>query len=266
MDASFWEPVEIEPDVVYGCKIGAVTIRVKYALKDWYLATEPAEEDSADRPLKPVRGKAQRESSSWQRWTSGNESPVVQFVPALPDKPVVVRPEASIKVPSKQQALFFVGIPLWIRITAGENRALSLCEVPTVVLSKTWFGDTISGELGFALRTRAMRDLSAVEPLTSRATCAVSINNVSAADLDFQRLSLHVENLGLFRSELRLWTDQVNVTYRGEGQVSQIGFSDGPPQMEGSCERIADPRVRPDKNLLKKSFQVMRMLTGLEGL
>ncbi len=266
MDASFWEPVEVEPDVTYSGKIGAVEIRVKHALQDWYVAFETVCESSPDRPLKPLRRKSQGDSLSWNRWTSGDEALVARLVPALPDKPVVVRPEAAIKVPAKQKALFFVGIPLWVQITAGKDRVLRLCEVPTLVLSKTWFGDTISGELGYALKTRAMRDLSGVQPRISRATCPVLINNTSAADLDFRRLSLHVQSLGLFRGEVRLWTDQVNVMYRGEEQVSQISFSDHPPDLEGPCERIADPRQRPDKNLLKKSFQVMKMLTGLEGL
>jgi hypothetical protein len=266
MATALWESVDIEPDVIYGCKVGAAAIRIKYLLNDWYVSTEAADEGSADLALKPLRGRRGQEPTGWSRWTSGEESLKVQLVPALPDRPVVVRPEASIKIPAKQRASFFVSIPLWVRITAGEDHNMTLCEVPTTVLSKTWFGDTTSGEPGYSLKTRAMRDISRVEPRASTATCPVLINNASTLDLDFQRLCLHVENLALFRSERRLWTNQVNVLYRGEAQASQIDLSGNPPDLEGFLEKIAQPRVRPDRNLLKKSFQVMRMLTGLEGL
>jgi hypothetical protein len=266
MDVALWEPTDIKSNIVYGCKIGSVEIRLRYAQHDWHVASEAVDESSSDRPFKPLRGKKIQEPSSWSRWTSTEESLTAQLVPALPDKPVVVRPEASIRIPGKQTAMFFVGIPLWVRITVGKDRAMNLCEIPTMNLSKTWFGDVISGELGYSLKTRAMRDLSGVEPRASRATCSVLIDNSSASDLTFQRLCLHTEHLALFRSEKRLWANQVNVLYRGEEQGSQIDLTANPPDLEGPCERITDPRVKPDKNLLRKSFQVMKMLTGLEGL
>ena len=146
----------------------------------------------------------------------------------------------------------------------GINNALSLCEIPTVVLSKTWFGDTMSGESCYSLKSRAVRDLSSITP-AGRAVCPVRVFNATASEMELQRMCIHVEHLGIFRTGKRLWTNQVEINYRGDERSSQISYS-SPPEVEGKYDKIADPRVKPERNILKKSIRVMKMLTVWEGM
>jgi hypothetical protein len=265
-----WDPVELKNDVVYRCDIGGISFFIKHFENDWYVASTIRDRDSGVHPLAPVKASARPGiRPKWNRWISGEEALVVRLVPALPERPLVVKPEFTIKVPISRSAVFYVSIPIWIRIMAGDDRtggpSLMLTEIPTAILSKTWFGDTVSGELCYALTTHAERDLSDLKPVPHEAICPLSIRNSSQFELNFQRLCLHAENLSVFKAGERLWTSVVNVDFRGEEQMSQIRIVDRPPDQAGQdCPKICDARVKPDRSLMKKSFQMLRFLTGME--
>ena len=276
-----WDPVELTRDVVYRCEIGGASFCIKHFENDWYVASRARERDSGVRPLARASTQASARASTqaglginepspnWNRWIAGEEALVVRLVPALPDRPLVVKPEFTIKVPASHNAVFYVSIPIWIRIVAGDERtggpSLMLTEIPTTVLSKTWFGDTVSGELCYALTTPAERDLSGSKPVPHQAICPISIRNSSQFELVFERLCLHVENLTVFKSSERLWTSAVNVDFHGVEQMSQIRIIDRPPETAGQeCVKICDARVKPDRSLMRKSFHMLRSLTGME--
>ena len=271
--AELWDPVELNNAVVYRCEIGGASFFIKHFENDWYVASRARERDSGVSLLAPESSQARfgkdEPSPTWNRWIAGEEALVVRLVPALPDRSLVVKPEFTIKVPVGHSAVFYVSIPIWIRIVAGDDRtggpSLMLTEVPTALLSKTWFGDRVSGDLCYALTTHAERDLSDLKPVPHQAICPLSIRNNSQFELDFQRLCLHAENLSVFKASERLWTSVVNVDFRGEEQMSQIRIVDRPPDQAGQdCPKICDARVKPDKSLMKKSFQMLRFLTGME--
>jgi len=259
-----WKPVTIKPETFYESKIGPVSIWLHYSRNDWYIAEERDENNAVITPLSELRKGYKLSQKEWHRWACGKGNLTVQLLPVLPDRPVVVRPESPFKFPPGSEALFFVLIPIWIRITAGHPNPITLMEVPTVVLSNSWFGDTTSGELCYAMKTRALRDLSLVTiPLFNRVVCPVHIKNNSTSQLDFLRLCVRVEHLITFLSESGgLWTNKVFVTYRGEEQLSQIVFSRTYPDFEKDCKKITDARTPFEKSIVKRSFQVLKELTG----
>ncbi len=95
------------------------------------------------------------ENLTWNRYIYKSELNIIRFVPYLPDRPVVVDPESPIRILPDNSALFFVSIPSWIRIFTGTQEKIMLLEVPAEVLSNTWFGDPMEGELCYSLKTLA---------------------------------------------------------------------------------------------------------------
>ena len=77
-----------------------------------------------------------------------------------------------------------------MRVSVGKTKPFVLKEEPTVVLSNTWFGDPMGGELCYALRTSARRSFDTLRKRPNRAICSVLIKNAFSTPLDFQRLCI----------------------------------------------------------------------------
>jgi hypothetical protein len=261
-----WEPKEIRLETWYHTRIGPLDAWIKRSQADWYLTHERQRDREKVQPrpvpLHPAQSSARVERLTWTRWVAGEEGNRVQFLPVLPDRSVVIRPRYPLNVPRGKDVLFFVNIPIWVRILVGLPETVMLCELPTVVLSNTWFGDPITGELCYSLKTRAMRDLKAVENHAYMATCPVLIRNQAPSDLDFQRICIRVEHLSVYQGETRLWTNRVEVLFRGEELTGQITFNRNVPGFDEAAVPLCPAREPVEKSLLKRSFFFLKSLTG----
>ena len=154
-------------------------------------------------------------------------------------------------------------MPLWLRfVFRPEGREAVGAEVPTRKLSSTWFGDPAGGELCYSLEAPLRRGADAVAPDESYAVCEVEVRNLSPEPLAFERICVHVESMRLFSSGGRLWTNEVQVAFKGADQVSQLSFLPKPPASVRSPELVCDHRTPPDNSLLKRSFNFLREITG----
>ena len=258
-----WDPIGVEPERCCKSRIGGLTIWLKHDQGDWYVATERAGDNATSAPFKPVRTEPDTLNPIWNRWAGGSESLTAQMLPIMPDHPVVVRPEQPLKFPAGHKALLYVSVPVWVQVSVGTDPAVVLCEIPSLVLSKTWFGDTASGDLCYSLKTRARRHAETSGSISFRALCAVNVENGSGAELSFERFCLHVDNLAVYASAEQLWTSKVNVVYRGQDQLSQIDVSASPSGQPEQCRLLCRPRVPAHAGLFKRSFHVLKMLAGL---
>jgi hypothetical protein len=262
-----WEPKELSGDSWYHARIGPLDLWVRRSPEDWYVAHEldPAREreDSPPAPLHPAQTNLHVDRLTWNRWVAGEEIARVRLVPCMPDRSVVIRPRYPLNVPSGKEVLFFVSIPVWTRVLVGESEPLALTELPTVVLSKTWFGDPITGELCFSLKTKVLRQIGLLDNHAHQAVCPVLIRNQSFADLDFQRICIRVEYLSLYRGQTRLWTNQVEVQFHGEELNSTIITGREAPDFERTAEKLCEARLAPQRSLLKKSFSFLKSLSGI---
>ena len=258
-----WESVTIEPNATLRRGIGPFRLWVRREGDEWHVATE---HEPTDLPANNDAGASANlgvpsEGLEWHRWVVGETSDTLLLKPAMPDRPVVVRPEYSVRVPPKQHAVFYVSIPIWVQVTVGDGN-LVLCEEPTVMLSNIWFGNYASGELCYSLQTRARRDVGDTEQHSHRAVCPVKVTNSAKTELDFQRLCIRVGHLRILERNGRLWTNQVNVTFRGEDEESRIDYGKGKRTSKGnSAERmLAEPRDPPEGSIIRKSFRNLRFL------
>jgi hypothetical protein len=202
--------------------------------------------------------------SDWSRLICGDLSNRFRLVPLLPDRPVVVGSSTVLKVLPDCSARFFVMIPLWLCLEVGALNTTTLMEIPSVVLSNTWFGGLTNGELCYSLKTTAHMTLDGVAHPPHVLVCPVYLNNTAGTALDFQKLCIHVEHLKVYGSERRLWTNEVSITYEGVNLLSSIKYSDTAPAFEENCRLISRERLPAEKSIFKKSFSFLRYFTMTE--
>ena len=203
------------------------------------------------------------ENVSWSRWALKKEYPSVKFTPLFPDRPVVVKPESPFKLNKGVQARVYIRVPIWIKITQTTRETIELFEIPTVVLSNTWFGSFAEGELCYWISSGVRRE---IEPDPTRpylAICPIQLMNQSESDLIVEKICLRVSNLSLFFDKKQLWADDTKVTYKGEQATSQIEFTGKPPAEAGIVELISSPRNPIKKSLVAQTFASLKDLPGI---
>ncbi len=252
-----WEPIKIEPEKEYHWRIGGVRIWCARTDEEWQLSWEhgEAEEDATviattDQP-KPAH-------LTWERYVADEKTDELQLLPALQDRAVVVSSDITLKILPDSKALFFVGIPVWVRVHIGARKGAELSEIPTRILSNTWFGDPTTGELCYSLQSRAGRDIGHIPASPHKAICPVRLANGSAGKLDFQKLNIHVEHLRVFAGKTRLWTNEVSIRFFGEDQPGQVEFSSKTPQFEKPLALLTEERVPVSQSILKKSIGILK--------
>lgn len=236
--------------------IGRCRVWTRAAEDEWEIAVRHVQTDE-EIPEEPT------DDLSWTRYvTVANDR--LQLSPALPDRPVVVRPAAPIVILPGRWGTFFFRVPLWIRFVSqpGEH-ATTMEEVPSRLLASTWFGELSTGELCYAIEAPLERHLEQLQMSEAFAACEVTVRNNSRERLRFERICVHVESMRLFHGADRLWTNEVRVAYRGSDQVSQLTFLPTPPDRAGRVQPVAEPRVPPEHSLLKRSFALIREIAGM---
>ncbi len=236
---------------------------------EWRIAFEDAAPEAPGRS-RPARAAAEIAAGvsamppgdlAWLRFITGSGEEIL-IRPALPDRPVIVRPRSPVAILPGRSARFFVRIPTWVSIIAasGERRTM-LIQRPVVRLSNTWFGEPDNGELCYAFASPLAASPAETMPTPFTVVCPITIRNETAGPLDFQRLCVRVQYLSLYAGAENLATNEVVFHFHGADQSSQITFHEEPPDFERDVRRISGPQVSPSKNLIQKSFEYIKSLT-----
>lgn len=256
-----WQRSMLEPARTYGWAVGPLQLWLRSARDELQVVVERSDETTeaaraaslapvADMPI----------DLEWARWIV-REGAQLQFVPAMPDRAVVARPESPVGLPSGTTALFYVSIPVWVRLVSHAGEPVTLTEVPSKVLSNIWFGDTMTGELCYSLTTRARREIRETPAQPHRAVCPVNVRNASEEALDIQRLHVHTTHLTVYRAGSRLWTNEATVTLHGADDGCRAEFREGPPrQAAGAATVLCEPRQRPRPRLWGRAFETFKSL------
>lgn len=236
-------------------RVGQVTLWARAFDDEWEIACS-YETPVLDREDCP-------EDVPWTRFvTVANDGLYTQ--PALPDRPVVVRPQSPIVILPGRWGRFYFSVPLWVRfVSQPAGRAVTMTEVPTQNLSSTWFGDMATGALCYAVDSRLLRRQPAMDANDAFARCEIEVRNGSRERLQFERICVHVEHMHLFQTADKYWTNQLRVVFKGADQVSQLTFLPQPPAVAGEAAVVCEPRVAMEKNILKRSFNLIREITGI---
>jgi hypothetical protein len=235
-------------------RAGALELVVQHHPGEWRLgaAHHPHGADDAvsvefDQPARDLSP-----SLSVTRFGVSQRHDGIELLPVMPDRPVVVRTETKLGVPPGEEVTLYLSIPVFVRVGVGSP-ARRLAEVPTVALPDTWFGpSTISGELGYSLRTPGRLELDAMPKRSHRAIAALRIRNLGKDLLGLERVSLPVASLNLYRrGDGSLWTDTLTME-RDQDGMAAVKVS---PRntLEDGCELISSERVA-GRSVLFRAF------------
>jgi hypothetical protein len=253
-----WEPVKIDNGKVYHCQLGPLGLWIKRHEDELHIA---AKQDSDGQEVIALASINQAEPAGldWGRWIAGQRD-IVQLYPVMPNRPLMVRPETYVNIPKDHEALFFVSIPVWVRICAGKDESLCLCEKPTVILSNIWHGDNLAGELCYSLKTRARRKIDETgQPQPWRVICPVKIKNASTSQLEVQRICIDPSFLNVYQGSNQPWTDTVELTFKGDS--SDVNYAAN--QYQGIGQLLSKAR-RPFKNdFLHKGLMNFKAFSGI---
>jgi hypothetical protein len=202
-------------------------------------------------------------TAEWSRWAFREPPETVRLQPVLPDRILVVKPEVSFVLLRRARARIYARVPAWVSIRGVDRsgEVHQLTEIPSVVLSDTWWGDFVDGELAYWLTTKARRALAPelFEPHMIIAT--IQLNNVSSDDLPVEKLALRVEHLSIFETEGNLWAEEVKVDYRGEHEGSDIRMDDNPPDEVRDAREITPARTQ-GRGFRARTFSRIKALSG----
>lgn len=191
------------------------------------------------------------EDLPWERWDRGPEDTTLSFRPVFPDRPVIVRPRAPLHLSPKAKALFYIGIPSWIELSAeveGDRRVL--CAWPTVRLSNSWHGDPTSGILCYASKTRARRQFVTEEWADYDIATTIEISNQTENTLPFDRLLMETDHLAIFSHGGRLWSNHARIRAADDdSDLDGIVFS--PKPYDGAAEAAEISPAR--KGMVRRS-------------
>ena len=245
---SLWVKRECVVGQIYTCAVAQLRLWVLRNSQGWLVAARHVPE-SVFEPLHETA--AEPEQVEWQRFITPSASSTVQFVPVLPDRSVVSRPEALIEIAPHHTGRFFVTIPGWLRVQVDVPRTVTLCEFPTHVLSKTWFGHpSEEGEIGYALTTRARQELAELTDVEGRAICPVLLENNTHEALAFAQLLLRVRHMSVYQTgDGKLWTNECRLGYRGIVFPASLTFGRTAPEQAKDSRLVSDPREAPASGL-----------------
>jgi hypothetical protein len=207
------------------------------------------------------------EDSAWSRWAPPAPASEITVRPVLPDRAVVMRPEAAFRLLPGSEARVFVRVPVWIRVElvlAGTSHGL--LTVPSVVMSDTWWGDLAAGELAYWLPTTARRAMQPGLFAPYLAVCPLHMRNETQGELLVDKVALRVAYLSLFQARDGIWADEARVLYLGHEEGSQIEMTGQPPSEAGPADLVASPTARAQKGLRARTFDRIRALQPFGGL
>ncbi len=255
-----WEPMEIPQRKCARWRFPHRSIWVERIETEWHVLSHPEEKRVPQASCSLVSRERKPASSRWRHYLHRDVGPM-QPAPVLPDRPVVIRPDRALTLLPGQSTVFFLEIPVWFRLSTLGARPARIFEEPLTMLTRTWFGDPVTGELCWGLATRLHHALDSVESAADRAVCPLMIENDSEADLEFQKICIHVENLSVFRGPGHLWTNSLHAVFKGPDQVTQIEIVHVPPEFEESLVPVSEAREPAAGWNIRRTFGVLKYFT-----
>ncbi len=210
----------VRNNVTYSCKIGYLEFWIKKLSDEWMIAHTHDEEMNEDHI---IEAKGKPDHIDWTRIISKNSSNRIILKPAMPDKPVIVQSQEEIIILEKQKSVITVKIPASYRlVTEVNNEEKILFEFPSEIMSKTWFGELLTGMLAYSLNTKIIAG-SIFQPGDNYVHCRINISNTAKKPFVFRKLSVPVNNMNIYetnsKDEKIFITDNLLIDYADDDKI-----------------------------------------------
>ena len=177
-EPAWWAPRALPKGRTLEAVIGPLRIWLHHGEAAWIVAWQ-RDDDMHSMRLAIGESQAEPPEDNRQRHVLDTEAGLVRLLPALMERPVVVRTLEPVFLSSGESTTLYISTPLSLSVCVGDA-ARPLCEIPTLRLSDTWFGpNTREGTVCFAARTHAR---TALAELPRRPHRAISPADLSAGD------------------------------------------------------------------------------------
>jgi hypothetical protein len=250
----WWGEFSIGEDEERFWQIGPLKLWLRRSAEEWRMTCERTDDPlDASLVVAGLPPRAPHPQSPAIRFGFRRTNEMIELVPVLADRAVIVNPATPFVVPSGEEVTLFVSSPLWFRVLVANHE---VHEGAIYQPSDTWFGpSTRVGELCYASRTAARLHSEDLAVRPQRALSAVRIRNRAKSNLPFERLKLPARNLSLFASSGgRLWTEAVTLERREVGELVAIRLDKAPPSEAGAAAKVSGPRERVEKGSLMRAF------------
>ncbi len=168
----------------------------------------------------------------------------LQLLPALADRPMVVRPAHPIYIGAQASVLLYISTPVWIMLRTDWNTP-ALLDIPITRPTDSWLGpNTRSGEICYSTRVFGRLHLDEIRQHPFRAVTPVRVLNDSDEVFPLERLAVPVQLLPLHVSEAgRLWTPALDLRCHASSRHAEIQVARDVDTMAGPTTRLAPPRT-----------------------
>ncbi len=256
--AVWWREYTLEDGQTGRWRIGALTLWAQRRIGEWRLAHGSTNDpfDDAVSVEAPCAGPIPSQGVTATRYGMKHTDGVLALEPALPDRPVVSRPDTPFYVLAGEEVRLYISAPIWVRVRAGGRKLL---EVPVYRPSDTWFGpSTREGEICYDTRTSCRTELSDLPRRPHRAVAAVRIRNRTGEPVLIERLNLPVPFLSVYASPAgTLWTQGVTLEMANEGGTAELRIDKGAPSEAQGAALVSGPREDTDRNLLVRALSAL---------
>ncbi len=190
----------------------------------------------------------------WSRWALKSPESDLKLTPVFPNLPIIVSSEFPLKIAPNSRIQIVTRIPLWVQVSQEKTKYI-LTELPSSILSRTWFGNPLEGEICYWLTTKARRNFAELEYKPNLINCPILIVNKTNEDLNFEKFCFRVDHLGIFNANDSLWADETKIEYFGEDMNSDITMTGKLPENVGKGERISKARIPINKSFATRTFK-----------
>ena len=251
----WWGDYEVGKNKTLRWQIGPKILWISRGDKEWKVTCKEAHDPLDNRLIvAETTNTPDGDDIDVWRFAVQSESNAVRLVPALPDRSLIVKTTKPIFVPSMEETILFVSIPLWFRIYIGGG-STELMDSAIVRPSDTWFGpNTMTGDLCYASQTSFRLHIENLTLRPHRSIAAVRIRNNSILKLHIERLRIPVNNLSLFVSENgHLWTEALTLERVEDTDRANVQLDKKPILIKEST-LVTQPRTKISKGFLLDAF------------
>lgn len=259
--AAWWGKYLVPAQKQAKWQLGPLSIWLQHLAHEWRLATKSRSEayEKVVRHEGPSSIETLAADVVPERYCFSHMCDSVRLIPALPDRPVVTKPDTPLYVYPGEEVTLYLSFPLWLRVEVGEPSRL-LREVPSYRLSDTWFGpNTREGEICYASHTAGTVNLADLVRRSYRAATAIVVRNRAATPLYIERLNVNLPFLSLYAdSDNMLWTNALVLEHgAGDDGLANLQIDRRAPSEAKNAQFIVGPRQVEHRSALVRAFSSM---------
>jgi hypothetical protein len=251
MSSTLWGIYSPDQEDRYNLQLGPLMLYIKWIANDIWIAHR-----IVSWPV-PLESETPKPSLKWERWALPEDDTAIELYPLMPSYPVLLKPEDPYRVLPDSSTRIYTRIPVYIGIRTAKHH-YGLTQIPAVLLSNTWFGSPVEGELCLSHFSSVRRFLTDDFFLPHLISCTLEIRNESPKPLHFEKICLRTDQMSIFAQQAQLWSDVVKVTYRGEEAQAMIEMPGMAPAEISEATLVAKARSPKGTNIAVRTFDLIR--------